>query len=236
MPKKVQNDELSNNRISSRKELSKNGDTTKKNTSRGRLVARVNRTRINKNNNHNTSKLIFDSDTQDKDQELPLSLDRINLKIIEELIGNGDIKSSEISAKLKIPLSTIQRRRTKIEKSILKKSYHMDLSLLGYRTAQIFIDVQKGKAREVGEMILEKYDRTVIRASTRINSSNNLCLDVVYNGSDKLHNLLEEIKSIPVANKVDWSEQVTVLGDNLTSIIRNTLADKLDHYQHQIPK
>ncbi|MGD9533189.1 MAG: hypothetical protein AB7V56_05410 [Candidatus Nitrosocosmicus sp.] len=63
MPKKVQSDELSNNRISSRKELSKNGDTTKKNTSRGRLVARVNRTRINKNNNHNTSKLIFDSDT-----------------------------------------------------------------------------------------------------------------------------------------------------------------------------
>jgi DNA-binding Lrp family transcriptional regulator len=158
------------------------------------------------------------------------------LKIIEELIGNGDIKSSEISAKLKIPLSTIQRRRTKIEKSILKKSYHMDLSLLGYRTAQIFIDVQKGKAREVGEIILEKYDTTVIRASTRINSSNNLCLDVVYNRSDELHNLLEEIKSIPVANKVDWSEQVTVLGDNLTSIIRNTLADKLDHYQPQIPK
>lgn len=112
----------------------------------------------------------------------------------------------------------------------------MDLSLLGYRTAQIFIDVQKGKAREVGEIILEKYDTTVIRASTRINSSNNLCLDVVYNRSDELHNLLEEIKSIPVANKVDWSEQVTVLGDNLTSIIRNTLADKLDHYQPQIPK
>jgi DNA-binding Lrp family transcriptional regulator len=236
VPKKVQNDELSNNRINSRKELSKNGDTTKKNTSRGRRVARVNRTRINKNNNRNTSKLIFDSDTQDNNQELPLILDRINLKIIEELIGNGDIKSSEISAKLKIPLSTIQRRRTKIEKSILKKSYHMDLSLLGYRTAQIFIDVQKGKAREVGEMILEKYDRTVIRASTRINSSNNLCLDVVYNGSDELHNLLEEIKSIPVANKVDWSEQVTVLGDNLTGIIRNTLADKLDQYHPQIPK
>ena len=236
MPKKTQNDELPYNRISNGKESPSNGETFKKKTTKGKLGALVNKTRVNQSNNIKGSKLTLESDIKDYAQDLPFILDRINLKIIEELIGNGDIKSSEISAKLRIPLSTIQRRRTKIEKSILKKSYQMDLTLLGYRTAQIFIDVQKGKAREVGEKILEKYDRTVIRASTRINSSNNLCLDVVYNGSDELHNLLEEIKSIPVANQVDWSEQVMVLGDNLTTIVRNTLADKLEQYQFQPPK
>jgi hypothetical protein len=50
-----------------------------------------------------------------------IHLDNINLKIIEELLNNGDIKSSEIATKLAIPLSTIQRRRTKIEKTIVRK-------------------------------------------------------------------------------------------------------------------
>ncbi len=159
------------------------------------------------------------------------SIDRINLKIIVELISNGDIKSSEIAEKLKIPLSTIQRRRTRIEKSILKKKYQMDLTQLGYRTAQIFVDVQKGKAKETGEELIKKYNRNIVSASTRINSSNNLCLEVVYNGSDELHYLLEEIKSIPLADKVDWSEQVMMIGDNMSSIIKNTLTDRLDRMQ-----
>lgn len=234
---KVQNNDVSNNRIINGKELSSNGDTSKKKISRNRITTRVNNSRINQNNSEpKTSKLTLINDTKNYGHDLPFTLDSINLRIIEELIANGEVKSSEIADKLKIPLSTIQRRRTKIEKSILKKNYHMDLTLLGYRTAQIFIDIQKGKAREVGEKLLEKYDRNVTRASTRINSSNNLCLDVVYNGSDELHNLLEEIKSIPVANQVDWSEQVMILGDNLTGIIRNTLADKLEQYQLQAPK
>lgn len=159
------------------------------------------------------------------------SIDRINLKIIDELISNGDIKSSEIAEKLKIPLSTIQRRRTRIEKSLLKKKYQMDLTQLGYRTAQIFVDVQKGKAKETGEELIKKYNRNIVSASTRINSSNNLCLEVVYNGSDELHYLLEEIKSIPLADKVDWSEQVTMIGDNMSSIIKNTLTDRLEQLQ-----
>lgn len=230
MPKKVQNDELLNNRTNEGKESSK------KKEPKGKLRARINNARTNQNNASKESNLNIGHDQKEFGQELPFLLDKINLRIIEELIGNGDIKSSEISSRLKVPLSTIQRRRTKIEKTILKKSYHMDLTLLGYRTAQILIDIQKGKAREIGEKLLEKYDRNVIRASTRINSSNNLCLDVVYNGSDELHNLLEEIKSIPVANQVDWSEQVMILGDNLTSIIRNTLSDKLEQYNLQTLK
>ena len=174
------------------------------------------------------SDLIPREDNQNlKDLNL-FSLDRINLKIIAELITRGDIKSSEVAAKLKVPLSTIQRRRTRIEKSLLKKTYQMDLTRLGFRLAQIFVDVQGGKARETGEELLKKYDRNIVSASTRINSNNNLSLDVVYSGSDELHYLLEEIKALPLTSKVEWSEQVMVIGDNLSTIIKNTLADKIE--------
>jgi DNA-binding Lrp family transcriptional regulator len=231
VPKKIASDESSlKNPIHDKLHPLKTRLTTGKNETK-RSVAKTNRNRTILTKNIKRSDFDQENSINHDEKENPFVLDKINLKIIEELISNGDIKSSEISEKLLIPLSTIQRRRTKIEKTILKKHYHIDLTRLGYRTAQIFIDVQRGKAKEVGENMLVKYDKNVIGASTRINSSNNLCLDVVYNGSEELHNLLEEIKSIPVASKVDWSEQVMVIGDNVTKIIKNTLADRLEEFQ-----
>jgi DNA-binding Lrp family transcriptional regulator len=177
------------------------------------------------------SDLITRNDNQKLNRFDLFTLDSINLKIIVELITNGDVKSSEIAAKLKVPLSTIQRRRTRIEKSLLKKSYKMDLKFLGNRTALVFIDVQGGKAKEIGEELLRKYDKNVVNASTRINSSNNLCLKVIYYGSEELHYLLEEIKAISSITKVDWSEEVMLIGDNISEIIKNTLAYKLETIQ-----
>ncbi|WP_161486357.1 Lrp/AsnC family transcriptional regulator [Candidatus Nitrosocosmicus hydrocola] len=230
LPKKLRNDEPNRLRGNNGKQPPNDLDTPSKN----RYIGKTQKSTDKKIRPNLYNSMKFDLRTRDigyggEKEQFPL--DRINLKIIEELITNGDIKSSEIAEKIQIPLSTIQRRRTRIEKAILKKTYQMDLTNLGYRTAQIFVDVQKGKAKETGEELLKKYDRNIVNASTRINSSNNLCLEVVYNGSDELHFLLEEIKALPLATKVDWSEQVTMIGDNLSAIIKNTLADRLDEIQ-----
>jgi DNA-binding Lrp family transcriptional regulator len=160
-------------------------------------------------------------------------LDRINLKIIEELLNNGEIKSSEIASKLKIPLSTIQRRRTKIEKTLFRKKYELNLNQMGFRNALIFVDVLKGRAKETGEKLLTRFDRSVLRASTRINSSNNLCLEIVYDNSEQLHFLLEEIKAMPWTSNVDWSEQVNLIGDNVSNIINFALSQKLKASERQ---
>ena len=154
-------------------------------------------------------------------------LDNINLKIIEELLNNGDIKSSEIASKLAIPLSTIQRRRTKIEKTVIRKTYEMSLIQSGFRTALIFADIQKGKAKETGEKLLKRYDKYILRASTRINSSNNLCLEIIYNNSEELHALLEEIRAMPLTTNVDWSEEIYSIGDNNASVVNFALTRKI---------
>ena len=107
----------------------------------------------------------------------------------------------------------------------------MDLSLLGYRTALVFVDVKGGKAKETGEELIKRFDKNIVNASTRINSTNNLCLEVVYNGSNELHYLLEEIKALPLATRVDWSELVMMVGDNSVKIMENTLGDKLEEIQ-----
>jgi Winged helix-turn-helix DNA-binding len=47
-------------------------------------------------------------------------LDNTNLKIISELLKNPSISSLTLAKRLDIPLSTLQRRRIRIEKDILK--------------------------------------------------------------------------------------------------------------------
>lgn len=61
----------------------------------------------------------------------PKLFDALNIKIVRELINNPDISSTDIAARYDIPLSTIQRRRAKLEQSVISKSYALDIRKLG---------------------------------------------------------------------------------------------------------
>jgi len=59
-------------------------------------------------------------------------LDKKDVTILNELLVNPDVTSLNISKKLKLPLSTLQRRRTALERSsIIKKSYELDAKQFG---------------------------------------------------------------------------------------------------------
>jgi hypothetical protein len=47
-------------------------------------------------------------------------IEPLNIKIMRELISNPDLSSTDIATKYRMPLSTIQTRRTRLERSILK--------------------------------------------------------------------------------------------------------------------
>jgi DNA-binding Lrp family transcriptional regulator len=146
-------------------------------------------------------------------------LDRINLKIIEELLNNGEIKSSEIASKLKIPLSTIQRRRATLEKfDILKKNYSLDVTKLGLRIAEVSISTKKGSSRKVLDEIYNRHRKYITDMSLRVgNPDTNISFRIVYKNSSRLFNLLEEIKGNLMVDKVDWSEYITEKKNNQSS-------------------
>ena len=126
-----------------------------------------------------------------------------------------------------------------LEKTVLKNNYQLNILQYGFRYADVFVDVAKGEAKEVGKMLVDKFDRNILKASTRINSSNNLCLQIVYKESEELHNLLEYIKRMPTILNVDWSEMISIVGDNTISLISNLLMeeiDNLDKKQIRIPR
>ncbi|HET6589158.1 MAG TPA: winged helix-turn-helix transcriptional regulator [Candidatus Nitrosocosmicus sp.] len=157
----------------------------------------------NKNNNKRTG----------HDDTLPVKflLDKINVGIIQELVNNGDIKSSEISAKLKIPLSTIQRRRNNLEKlSIIKKNYIVDLKKLDLRIAEIMIGTSSDESQKIMTEVYNKHKTSIVDMSLRIgNPDTNVSLRIAYKTSLELFEILEEIKQMDTVNNVTWSEYIS---------------------------
>lgn len=156
-------------------------------------------------------------------------LDDLNVKIVRELVNNSDASSTEIAQKFGIPLSTIQRRRAKLEQSVVTKSYMLDIRKLGWRTADLLISVEKGKAEETAHKLLESNKVNVIMASLRIgNPQVDIMADVFYKDSVELHDLTEKVKAMPYVTFVEWAEVVKVVGSNYSAILDKVFANFTD--------
>jgi DNA-binding Lrp family transcriptional regulator len=145
--------------------------------------------------------------------------DSLDINIIKELLIDSNIRTADIAARYKIPLSTLQRRRARIESSILEKKYHLDIKKRDWRRGMILANITEGKAKEVAKMILERYKDNAISSSTRINDQNNVIAEVIYNDPSDLHNIIEQIKGNPYVSAVTWSELVEVVGNNNAPLI-----------------
>jgi len=159
------------------------------------------------------------SDYSTKATDVFKIFDNTNLKIIEELVADPSLSSSSLASKLEIPLSSLQRRRSKLEKTVLSKSYNINLKSFGGKIGEVVINVEKGKSREVAKQILKKFKQNVMSVSTRINAEHNISAQIMYDDTAELHNLLENIKSMPFITSLQWSEIVETIGDNRLAVM-----------------
>ena len=96
-------------------------------------------------------------------------MDRIDKSIVNELIQDPHLSSKRISKKIKVPLSTVQRRRTALERSILNKMYSLDLSTFGWRIADLLIGMHNGgDPHSTASNIVQENSKNIVSASLRI--------------------------------------------------------------------
>ena len=172
------------------------------------------------------------------DLNILAKLDGKDYLILNELLKNPDVTSADIAKKFKIPLSTVQRRRTALEhSSMIKKSYELDARQFGWRTADILIAVGRGGCIEIANRLLtenigirlssdisKKINGSdgprVIETSLRIGDPEvNVVARVIYRTSDELLHIIQEIKKMSNIARVEWSEIVKVVGRNDTVIL-----------------
>ena len=142
-----------------------------------------------------------------------MQLDALDVKIVRELLVNADSSSSDMAKKFNTPLSTIQRRKARLEGSVLTKKYLVNSQDLGWRSAEIMMLIENGKANHMAQELLQKFDN-IIRTSTRINSAGNLAACVKFRSSDELHELMESIRGMPSVTNIQWTEIVREVGDD----------------------
>jgi DNA-binding Lrp family transcriptional regulator len=149
--------------------------------------------------------------------------DEINIQILQELFKNYHIKSSEISLKLKVPLSTIQRRRNAIEKSgFLQHKFEIDPKKFGLRSADLLVDVSKGDCEEIAKEILNQYRKNILQITIRIGSPKiNLIATVFYKDTDEVFEIMQHVRRMEHVENVEWSEVVKIVLKNDSGILKS---------------
>ena len=147
-------------------------------------------------------------------------LDSLDIAIISELLDNADVKSAMIAEKYHSPLSAVQRRRTRLERTLVKKKYDLDMSLLGWRQADLSDTVTKKDCDGLAKKLFEDFGCNIVESSLRIGHPEvNVMARAFYNSTEELHTLVEGIKSMQGIKAVEWSEIVKVVASNKAGMI-----------------
>lgn len=162
--------------------------------------------------------------TQEGKSDIDLStLDRKLLKILLE--PNDDLKSTKnISVKLGVPITTIRRRRRRLESTFLKLHYVLDIEKFGWRRVDFFISIRNGLVNAVANKLMQLNDVTYVGKSIGEHTID-LRVETIVKDNSVVLDLLEAIKGMEGVKDVVWSEIVTVIGRKIS--IPSSIIDKI---------
>jgi DNA-binding Lrp family transcriptional regulator len=150
-------------------------------------------------------------------------LDRKILKIL--LTPNGHLISTKsISTKLGIPITTIRRRRKRLESKFLKVQYVLDIEKFGWRRIDFFISIRNGLVNNVAKKLMDLNDVTYVGKSIGEHTID-LRVESIVKDNVVLLDLLEQIKGMEGVRDAVWSEIVNVVGSKIS--IPNSIIDKI---------
>lgn len=150
-------------------------------------------------------------------------LDRKLLKIL--LQPNGDLKSSKtLSAKLGMPTTTVRRRRKRLESTLLKLHYVLDIEKFGWRRVDFFIAIKNGMVNAVASKLLDSDEVTYVGKSIGEHTID-LRVETIVKDNASVLDILEKIKAMDGVNDVVWSEIVSVVGRKIS--IPSSIIEKI---------
>ena len=133
---------------------------------------------------------------------------KVDRLILKEILSEEKTKTLDLlSKKLRIPFTTIQRRRKKIERELLKKEYFLLLDKFGWRQVDFFISTQNGKTNEVARELLTMEPIIFVGKSIGQHTIDLRVKSIVKDNSQIL-DVMEKMKAMDGIKDVVWSEIV----------------------------
>ena len=155
-----------------------------------------------------------------------LGISQIDRKILKILLSpNGQSKSTKsMSSKLRIPVTTIRRRRKRLEDKFLKLHYVLDIEKFGWRRIDFFISIKNGMVNAVAKKLIELDGVTYVGKSIGEHTID-LRVEAIVKDNSVLLDHLEQIKGMEGVKDVVWSEIVTVVREKIS--IPTSIIDKI---------
>src|SRR5215210_4091258 len=142
-----------------------------------------------------------------------LLLSNIDREILKAILSPNVKRSSStsLSKKLGVPQTTIQRRRSRLEKEFLELSYSLNLEKFGWRRVDLLIYTRNGKTDSVAKQLLENDEVTYVGKSIGEHTID-LRVEIIVKDNAELLDILEKVKAMEGVQDTVWSEIVQVVG------------------------
>ena len=147
-------------------------------------------------------------------KENGLYFTEVDKKVLKSLLdSSGRVSSLSLSRKLEIPLTTVQRRRKRLESEFLEVSYSLRLDRLGWRKAELLVSTEKGRTTAVGKELLGH--NSITKVSKAIGEHTiDIHAESVFKNNKELLAVIEWVKSVDGVKDVVWTEPVEMVGKN----------------------
>ena len=136
-------------------------------------------------------------------------LDREMLKML--LDSEGTIPTHELSLQLGVPLSTVQRRRKRLEKTYLTKTYSLDPVKFGHRRLELLINTAGGTTIDIARELLKREEVTSVFRTVGEHDIE-LFVEGFVKDNTVLLDLLEEVRAMKGVKDVIWFEVIETVG------------------------
>ena len=154
-----------------------------------------------------------------------IGISTIDKKILKILLSPDDGKSTKsMSTKLEIPVTTVRRRRKRLERNFLKMHYVLDIERFGWRRVDFFISIRHGMINTVATKLMALNDVTYVGKSIGEHTID-LRVESIVKDNNVLLDLLEKIKEMEGVEDVVWSEIVSIVGQKIS--IPSSIIDKI---------
>jgi DNA-binding Lrp family transcriptional regulator len=147
-----------------------------------------------------------------KNGKTRISLSDIDRKILKVLLTpNGRISSKVLAKRLGIPQTTLQRRRKRLEKELLKITYSLDVEKFGWHKVDFLIATESGKTDIIAKDLLKREE--VIYAGKSIGQHTiDLRVETILKDNGEILRMMQLLKAIDGIKEVIWTEIVQVVG------------------------
>jgi DNA-binding Lrp family transcriptional regulator len=142
-------------------------------------------------------------------------LDKHDYQILNLLTQGAD--NNVISEKLRIPLSTVQRRsRILLREGYVKQIFQPNYKKLGLKKGLLHVYIRTGNIKELAEELLSR--EGIMSAGIHVGNSD-IVGEFVYEDSEQLVDLISHVKEVNSVDRVVWSEEVFLLQGKEHSIL-----------------